>query len=399
MAAKKIFTRPRKLLVLFIPLFLAGFGVSWGVSYLWMLHMDSCCIDTVGGRSYTSIAYIIILFLCIWTLKDMYNKAEATKAINRVVMLFSALVDSICTNITDSTITADSFIFYQNESTSDEKKADSSEMTIDLLVGALLAMVLFFVDAKQRSKKIAGAEAKEVVTATYRDMALTHDMVRDLFMRQSEIHTQNTSFAMLASLEVMVDYMERPLVDKPPKVPGISFVKRPDMVKHKIQNMRAKILESLFAMQVTSRHRWIQLPITIMGVLCPFLLPPIFYSTMAADILYIGPVLFFFLGGIVILNVFICDPVSFPLDVYSDPIYETIAMSVAQATSKYNSHFNKQSTTSLITRNVSTLSQEELRQIVRLYQTPSTNPEHVSRDLLTAALSMWMTSNNNDHID
>lgn len=396
MGAKKVFTHPRKLLVLFIPLFLVGFGVSWGVSYLWMLHMDNCCKSTIGDKSYASIAYMIIFFISIWTLKDMYNKAETTKAINRVVIIFSGLLNVICSASSDQSLTNGSYIMYQRPDSQSETRADNSEATVDLLVGAVLTIVLFFVDTKQRSHKAASAEAKNIVQETYSEVGLAHDLVKDLFLQQET--KQRPTLTMLVSLELMIDYMERTVTEN--RAQGISFVKRPDLIKDQIHRMRAKIMDTSFVMKVTSRYRWIQLPITMMGVLCPFLLPPIFYSTMAGDILYVGPVIFFFLGGIVLLNVFICDPVSFPLDVYSDPIYDMITSSVVQAASKYNAHFNKKNMAALIDKPVTKMSQDELRQVVKLYQSGITpSPEHVSRDAITATLNLWMTHNNNEHID
>ena len=85
---------------------------------------------------------------------------------------------------------------------------------------------------------------------------------------------------------------------------------------------------------------WIMWPVMFIGIVFPFLIPPIFFSTMADDILYIGPVLFFFIGSPVLINIVLGDPLRWPSEFHMQQVYTKIRMFTFKIYSKYKDKFN-----------------------------------------------------------
>jgi hypothetical protein len=135
---------------------------------------------------------------------------------------------------------------------------------------------------------------------------------------------------------------------------------------------------------------WIMWPVMFIGIVFPFLIPPIFFSTMADDILYIGPVLFFFIGSPVLINIVLGDPLRWPSDIHMQQIYTKIRMFTFKIYSKYKDKFSglynqlEDNTTELFRKyeaSKSTAQQSELQTIANEYGFKNTAKESLKADL------------------
>ena len=80
------------------------------------------------------------------------------------------------------------------------------------------------------------------------------------------------------------------------------------------------------AMAAQGERLWlgISLPVMVIGVLFPFLIPPIFYSVMGADIVYMGPLLCLIVTGAVLFNICMASPLRSPNTHHMGHVYDCL---------------------------------------------------------------------------
>jgi hypothetical protein len=70
------------------------------------------------------------------------------------------------------------------------------------------------------------------------------------------------------------------------------------------------------------------------------LIPPVFYATMGSHILFIGPVIFFFIGSPVLVNILLGDPVKWPSNLHMQKVYDQLYFLSKKVQSQYKQKFD-----------------------------------------------------------
>ena len=316
----------------FFPIWIILFGASWGASYGWQQYMQDCCSSSVGKNSYTFIAWVISFCIFLWTLISIYSKLSRVRALNSIVNYYTRIADEILLYSANA-ITAQSSVlkfFWKNNQT--EYILEHYKALAELLL-ALTSSLMLFIYESTSSNKLQGDEAMIIVNHITLSQTLDVYMLRDMFsdeIAKPTIAAGDTSFSILM-LTLVTDRIQG--------MAGSSMFTDINILLSQIAHLKDEIEMYNENPLDFANEDWIMWPIMFIGFVFPFLIPPIFYSTMSSDILYIGPVIFFFIGSPIIINLVLGDPVRWPSNLHMQKVYDKIYLFSFKVKSKYYDKF------------------------------------------------------------
>lgn len=337
--AQKQLTLPRlpvsrRFAVTFVPIWVVLFGATWGVSYGWKQYMEGCCSSSVGKHSYTFIAWIISFCIFLWTLISLYVKISRVRAVYRIVNFYMRIVDELVMSATSSSDAVTTGLSFYWKGSQKPYFIEYHKAFVELLL-ALTASLMLFIYENTFVRRITSEEALLIVRQIfYLQSNIPIRTIEDMFQSEISLPTiaaGDGSFSVLMMTLVMyrISEMSKALMFGNTSL----IITNITQLKEEIDMFTENPLG--FA-----NDWWIMWPVMFIGIVFPFLIPPIFFSTMADDILYIGPVLFFFIGSPVLINIVLGDPLRWPSDIHMQQVYTKIRMFTFKIYSKYKDKFN-----------------------------------------------------------
>jgi hypothetical protein len=347
MSEKKIWTLPplRNFELVFFLSLTVAFGGSIGASFGWRDFMNGCCKDTIGTRSFVFIPWVVAFTLLTWTLFDIALKLRRIGAVAGAVDRFTSAYQVLYSNLTpwqdaaksvivNKTLVGEEFMLHEPEAVREAA----------LALYAALALTLWEV-CDGASESAAMATALRImapgvgVVATAPGGSVTVGAVAQIAEDFRRWRMQNAGSstplacvlieAVLArivqmgrrcsSAEHTFPYMAP--ADAAKVAGGAQMIMSQQVTESSI----AALLDSarsLFASERNDRlWKGISVPVMVIGVLFPFLIPPIFYSAMGADIVYMGPLLCLCVTGAVLFNICMANPLHSPNSHHMDHVY------------------------------------------------------------------------------
>lgn len=348
-----------------IPFFVC-FGVSIGASFGWRNYMEDCCSGTVDGKSYVFIPWVVAFTLIAWTIVEIMLKMKRLAALGRMVAQFHGTHDAIYAALSTPQSAAYSVISFQT-SASQEVRLHQPQCVQEMVLCLFAALVLALWQASvggTHSEALTQEDAVTIVSAVTGQgvAAITGEInvsyqlakvnvLKAMFSRETAARSDSIDFActllrivsgrasqMSNLAKSSIEYYPLTNMEAPPQ-PPVQMFTNGVTVEEKLSTLGNTVRE-FFAID-DGQRLWagISVPVMIMGILYPILIPPIFYSTMGADIVYIGPVLSIFVTGAVMFNVCMADPIRNPNTLHFGPILERIYIFAVSANNTFVAQF------------------------------------------------------------
>lgn len=338
---------PRKFELHFFFWFFVLFGASWGASFGWAERMDDCCKSTLDKRSYTFIPLVISICLFLWTFYDIISKYNRVAGFVKILVEFRGLVDTVFDNASNPTHASGSVMVFTVTGGSEIvlEYADSMREVLLSLLSAVLLLLWENMEWDTGHTDTPRAIVLQVLNPETSGGASTQLVQK--FDRAIEDPLNDETFACIM-LDVMTERIKNMGMcasKQGPSFSAVQFVYNVDAVVRGIGALKGAV--RLFPYEQNFKPWWwITLPIMFIGVVFPFLIPPAFYATMGKNILYIGPVIFVFITGPVLINIFLWDPFLHPSTAHMDTMIAAFDAIVSRSQYKYDLRFATQSLTS-----------------------------------------------------
>jgi len=294
--------------------------------------MEDCCSNSVGKNSYTFIGWIISFCIFLWTLISIYSKLSRVRALNSIVNYYMRISDEILLYSADAVESQNSALKFYWKNNANEQTLDFYKALAELLL-ALTSSLMLFIYESTSYRELKEEEAKIIVNQITLSQSLEIYMIKEMFSSEMHLPTigaGDRSFSILM-LTLVTDRIQRMSTSKMFNDINVllSDITR---LKDEIEMFNENTLD--FA-----NEPWIMWPIMFIGFVFPFLIPPIFYSTMSSDIFYIGPVIFFFIGSPILINIMLGDPIKWPSNLHMQHVYYKLNMFGFKTKSKYDDKF------------------------------------------------------------
>jgi hypothetical protein len=322
--------------VRFFVLFVFLFGASWGVSYGWKHLMDGCCKDTVGKDSLAFMGWVMAIILFVWTFLELFAKIERVKKLSKLLVAFFNVVD----------------VLFQGSNDYEYAKNATLPVVVagypryleyytalgEVLLSILTSAGLLFLEAGASDNRITHTEAVDFIQGIYASALSSNrnggsttttnispevSHLKSIFETQASLQIKGEasySLLMLSIVAERIQFMQTKCENK-------QFTECAPMVLNYtlivgcIIDLKVQMQTFLEEPVDVAALPWIKWPMNIIGLLFPFLIPPLFYSTMGSNIFYLGPVLFFFMGGVVLFDICIGNHLRHPTTLYMGPLY------------------------------------------------------------------------------
>jgi hypothetical protein len=360
----------------FVVPFLVCFGISIGAGFGWREHMRSCCAGTVGARSYVFIPWVVAFTLVAWTVIEIMLKYQRLGALARVVAQFHGAHDAIYASLMTPQIAAFSVLTFQTNSYAIitlHQAQCVQEMVLALFAALVLALwQATHIPGDSKEADQAAEIVRSILTGGVDGISeagngfniIKANIIVNNFINRTRRDATDFACALLVVMSVragmMADmctsathYYPLPTEKATPPTPPVQMLTNGFGLVGKMSSLSNTVRE-FFAIDEGQRiWPWVSLPVMIMGILYPILIPPIFYSVMGDDIVYIGPVLSIFITGAVLFNVCMADPIKNPNSFHFQPILDRIHAMAEAANNMFANTFPK-SDTVLSKRDVNT---------------------------------------------
>ena len=347
---------------------IALFGISIGSSFGWRHYMDKCCSGTVGARSYVFIPWVVAFTIVAWTLFDLALKQRRVGAVGMLVARFATAYDILYANLQPPLVTAKSVVNYRKPDGGwRQLHAAACMRGVALALYAALALTLWQVctddaalerDAERVADAVMApgvATVAEYVQNKYYDVIqssqIGDDFKYSIKTDGERLKSRALATFMLRQISLRIAMMGRSCalaVHSYPYLPPtecsqITSASPMFIALTPAESAVARLIEAvneLLAECETQRlWRGISIPVAVIGLLFPIFIPPVFYSVMGGDIVYIGPLLCLCVSGAVLYNVCTNNPLRVPSTRHMGPIYDRIMALAEHVEALHASHF------------------------------------------------------------
>jgi len=348
--------RPRSFELTFFLSFVACLGVSVGAGFGWRSYMEDCCKDTIGTRSYTFIPWLVSFAVFFWTIVDVALKYKRVEQVMRLLTRFMGVYRALYEALVDPQTAAFSAVRVRRTAACAGGMGDlhMQQSVQEMTLSVCAAMVLLLwqsargygsltVEAAEKIVgDIVGLAAGLVVADGGADargpVAVEENYSLALeFGGNAAYLPDDFACTMLAAVKrratIMGEGCVAVAVPYPPVPPNTPAPARPSQML--TDTGRRSLDGAIFSLETDVRNyfadanvryvwRWVSIPIAIMGILLPFFIQPVFYSTMGANIVYIGPVICVIVTGAVLFNVCLADPLASPSTLHYNALLEQV---------------------------------------------------------------------------
>jgi len=329
----------------FIPIFLILIGSSVGVSYGWSVALQH---NVSTKRDFSFVGFIAGLLIVLLTLHDLLYYRQRVNAFLKIIAGFSTLLDVVFYNLADRENTQYTVLVFSKPN-EPETYLDARGATREVLVGILMsATMVVWQTVKQKEPNLRN-EVGEIVKAqlSIKNRSST-DQFAALFNKElaSSYYDQYFGVVLLDIVLERVKKMSTYCIwnsKTAPSPPGGVQMFETDMpIALQATRIKEQIKEFEY-MQDFKPLWWVSLPIKVMGILYPFVIPPAYFTVLGADIIFVGPIMFLFVGGLVLINICIGDPFTWPTNLTMGSVYSYLQEMPSKVQHMFATRFPKES--------------------------------------------------------
>jgi hypothetical protein len=373
----------------FVPLWIVLFGASWGASYGWMKYMEGCCSATIDKQSFTYLEWVISSVIFLWTTLALASKLYRMSMLTQIVNSYMRLADSIFINSNDAVVASNSILVFTidnktaSELTPKQYIIDFPDALAETMMSLLCAVILLLYELVYNMRDTTQADeiSKVFIKDQFTDQGNLIYYLFTLELKEQKLSAGERSYSnvLLQVIKERIVSMGTQCVnfDKPPNatLPPPQMLLNTQVILTDTATLIEKINNYYDYPLMMSEEWWISIPIMFIGLVFPFLIPPVFYATMGSHILFIGPVIFFFIGSPVLVNILLGDPVKWPSNLHMQKVYDQLFFLSRKVQFQYKQKFD--SSLAQKTKEYDTLKTQSFRRQVSPVQIPS-NPSSSS---------------------
>ncbi len=309
----------------FFTFFVIGLGGSVGVAYGWTKAFDTK--DLSAKRDFSFVGSLAALVIILLTLADIHTKRRRLSDFIRIMSNFPSLIDTVFFYLGDQEATQFSVLVLTKPNEQD-KVLTMVECTREVLVGILMSATLILwqsVKYKEDQDKLRDEAIKIVRIELAKEGRVTNDQFSGQFASAlGSIYPD--SFFGVALLNVVLDRIKRmssQCLSIKQNVAPAQMLSDSSALARKVATIKERL--DTFEYDYAIRPWWwVPMSVNLMGILYPFVIPPAYYTLLGNDIIFVGPITFFFVGGLVLINICLGDPFSQPTNVQMGHVYAQV---------------------------------------------------------------------------
>lgn len=330
----------------YIFLFLIGFAVCFGTSYLWKRHMDSCCKDKDVVQTHQFYICLILVVWVAWlSLRHIQKKRLAVIRLHRVLIKFQTVLENMLqkTNVsTDILQYSDTVRGHGGH----QITITAQTLTLEYVLMFLCTVMLFYygevIEYQQRIQDtefistFVGSHKAQIdafyYTSVFQPLKTTH-----VPPHTSKPRTDNV-LILLDILKIRLRDISRIKIrsgneaqsnDAPDGI-IVDFAE----LDRLFNDLKSGIRDYQTKVHDITTSSIIVVPVNTIGLLLPHLMPPVLYTNSVFDY-FLGAFVFLFVTSIVLFNVKMGNPIKNPTDITMGHIYELLQL---MGTTAYNNY-------------------------------------------------------------
>jgi hypothetical protein len=339
----------------FVPLWIVLFGASWGASYGWMKYMEGCCSATIDKQSFTYLEWVISSVIFLWTTLALASKLYRMSMLTQIVNSYMRLADSIFINSNDAVVVSNSILVFTldnkaaGESAQKQYIIDFPDALAETMMSLLCAVILLLYELVYNMRddpRYVDEISKEFIKNQFMEQGNLIYYLFTLELKEQKLSAGERSYSnvLLQVIKERIVSMGTQCVKLDKNVNGTLSTPQMLLNTQVILTDTATLIEKINNYYdyplMMSEEWWISIPIMFIGLVFPFLIPPVFYATMGSHILFIGPVIFFFIGSPVLVNILLGDPVKWPSNLHMQKVYDQLYFLSKKVQSQYKQKFD-----------------------------------------------------------
>jgi hypothetical protein len=254
----------------------------------------------------------------------------------KIIARYNTLVDVVFENLNEPlNLTASVIQFINPRVPGTPQYLNTTTLVKEVLFGILESMMMFIWQVQQKPEK--DDEADRIQEARMLDIAklvISNNNDRDStgqifshFDRDLNSPYRDQVFGVIL-LDIILVRLQKMsttclwMADQPvPQgVTNIQMIISYPSVSSQINALKQEIKEFEYQNDI-KQWWWFSAAVKIMGVLYAFLIPPAYFAQLGKNIIYVGPFMFMFLGGLVLINICLGDPFLHPTNKQMSYVY------------------------------------------------------------------------------
>ena len=395
----------------FFPLFFIGLGASVGVAYGWSTAFDE---TTSVKRDFSFIGFITGLVLFLLTMQDINQNRVRFGRFLKIIARYNTLVDVIFENINEPVNLTSSVIpFSKNSSVNPIQYLNAMNLVKEALLGALTSMMMLIWQLEQSAsaddalqEKQIGEIAKNVIFNMERDST---GQILAYFDRDLNSGYRDPIFGIILIDIILVRLQKMStsciwIGDAQQPIPqsstnGFQMIVSYQTVASQIHSLKQDIKELEYQGDI-KQWWWFSFAVKAMGLLYAFLIPPAYFAVLGKNIIYVGPFMFMFLGGLVLINICLGDPFLHPTNKQMGHVYVYVHDSANKIQRKFSARFLSESNNNITppsglqsSNNGNTILANATRQIQLLQQKVSSfELQSLDKQLFDNSINEWFSN-------
>ena len=320
----------RNFYLFFFVAFVVGVGGSVGVAYGWSKALHH---EVTGRRDFSFVGFIAALFIMALTIHSILYHRHRLMQFTQIIASFSALVDSVFYNLAEPPMTQNTVLIISKKS--GDVYLDTTEATKEVLVGLLLSVTLIVWQSVKAPHYSIDDLRDKVINLVKAQLEKSHrsntDQFSSTFARELASIYYDQYFGVVL-LDIVLDRIikmgsvcvaldpEQKFVPTAPSDRGVQMFKDTTPIATQVVHIKEQLKQFEFDADFRPWW-WVSWSIKLMGILYPFVIPPAYFTVLGADIIYVGPIMFLFVGGLVLIDIFLGDPFYQPTNVQMGYVY------------------------------------------------------------------------------
>lgn len=310
----------------FLPVFFILIGASVGVAYGWSVALQH---HVSAKRDFSFVGFIAGLLIVLLTLYDLLYYRQRVQAFLKIIAGFSTLLDVVFYNLADRENTQFSVLVFTKPN-EPPTYLDARGATREVLVGILMsATMVVWQTVKYKEPNLRNEIGEIVKSQLSVKNRSSSDQFIALFNKELASPYYDQYFGVVL-LDIVLERIKKMSTyciwnSKTAPIPqeGIQMFDDAAPIALQVTRIKEQIKEFEYGHDFKPLW-WVSLSIKVMGILYPFVIPPAYFTVLGADIIFVGPIMFLFVGGLVLINICIGDPFTWPTNLTMGSVYSYI---------------------------------------------------------------------------